>query len=486
MTPLAVPPQVHHRFADINGVRVFYREAGPEGAPVVLLLHGFPSGSQQYRRLIDVLGSRYRVIAPDYPGFGFTQAPADFAYSFDTLTDVTEGFVKSIGLTRFAMYLFDFGGPIGLRLAVRHPEWITGLVVQNANAYDEGLSDLARSIIANQPGVAGAADRVREILTLPVTRSQYEGGAGDPSLIAPDGWTLDQHLLDSPGRDEAQIALALDYHSNVERYPQWQAWLREHQPPTLVLWGRNDAFFPELGAHAYLRDLPAAQIHVFDTGHFALEEKLPEIVPLLDGFLARLPRRIAVVGASGRLGSAIAREAKSRGHHVTELGRSTMDVSDPDSVAAAIAGHDAVIASVKGPDRLVPRAAAALLTGLAKAGVSRLLFVGGGGSLLSDTGRRFVDSPAFPAEYRQTALDQAEALDLLRTTPSTVDWSYASPPPVHLTDGERTGAYRAEARDTPLTDASGESRISIADYAAAIVDSAESDRFSRKRFTVAY
>ncbi|MEV4139616.1 alpha/beta fold hydrolase [Dactylosporangium sp. NPDC049742] len=192
-----------------------------------------------------------------------------------------------IGLDRFVLYTFDFGGPVGLRLATRRPAAVAGLVVQNANAYDEGLSDLARAMVANRPGVEGAEDRVREILTLPVTRGQYEGGTGDPSLVAPDGWTLDQHFLDLPGRKEAQVALALDYHSNVALYPRWQRWLAEHRPPALVLWGRNDPFFPEAGAHAYLRDLPDAELHVLDTGRFALEECLPRIAPLVAAFLDR-------------------------------------------------------------------------------------------------------------------------------------------------------------------------------------------------------
>jgi pimeloyl-ACP methyl ester carboxylesterase len=281
-------PRVTHDFVDVDGTRVFYREAGPTDAPTLVLLHGFPSASHQFRRLIDALGGDYHLIAPDYPGFGHTEASADFAYSFESLTDVIEGFVKALGLDRFALYAFDFGGPVGFRLATRHPEWIAGLVVQNANAYLEGMSELALGVTANRPGVEGAEDNVRQILTLPVTRGQYEGGTGEPALIAPDGWTLDQHFLDQPGRQDAQIALALDYHSNVELYPRWQSWLRHHRPPMLVVWGRGDAFFPESGARAYLRDVPDAELHVFDTGHFALEEKLPEIAPLIAAFLDRL------------------------------------------------------------------------------------------------------------------------------------------------------------------------------------------------------
>jgi pimeloyl-ACP methyl ester carboxylesterase len=280
-------PRVTHQFADVDGVRVFYRAAGPPEAPALLLLHGFPSASHQFRRLMDALGTRYRMVAPDYPGFGHTIAPADFTYSFDGLTAVVEGFVEAVGLEQFAMYLFDFGGPVGFRLAARHPDWIAGLIIQNANAYEEGLSDLARQLIANRPGVAGAERNIRQILELPVTRGQYEGGASSPELIAPDGWTLDQHFLDLPGRKDAQVALALDYHSNLELYPAWQQWLGEYQPPALIIWGRNDPFFPEPGARAYLRHLPSAELRTFDTGHFALEENVAEIAPLIATFLGK-------------------------------------------------------------------------------------------------------------------------------------------------------------------------------------------------------
>ncbi|GGT02546.1 alpha/beta fold hydrolase [Streptomyces chromofuscus] len=278
-----------HRHLEVDGVRLFYRESLPDrtDAPVLLLLHGFPSGSHQFRSLINVLGTRYRLIAPDYPGFGHTQAPNGFGYSFDRLADITERFVERLGLERFVMYVFDFGAPIGFRIAARHPGWIAGLVVQNGNVYEEGLSDAARGLIGLTPETPGAEDAVQGMLTLAGTRSQYETGVPSPALIAPDGWTLDQHFLDLPGRKEAQQALIFDYHSNVERYGDWQAWLRRHSPPTLITWGRNDPFFPEVGARAYLRDLPEAELHLFDTGHFALETHLPEIAPLIADFLDR-------------------------------------------------------------------------------------------------------------------------------------------------------------------------------------------------------
>ncbi len=273
-------PTVEHSFVEVAGVRVFYRAAGPSGAPILLLLHGFPSASHQFRRLIDALGDRYRLIAPDYPGFGYTEAPAGFRYTFERIAEVIEGFVDRLGLDRFVLYLFDLGAPVGFRLAARRPQWIAGLIVQNANAYDEGLTPMARGMISNA-APAG-------MLSLAATRHQYEGGVADPGLIAPDSWTLDQHFLELPGRDEIQLELHADHPSTVEQYPVWQEWLRRHQPPTLVLWGRHDGFFAEAGAHAYRRDLPGAELHLFDTGHFALETHLPEIAPLIADFLDRV------------------------------------------------------------------------------------------------------------------------------------------------------------------------------------------------------
>jgi pimeloyl-ACP methyl ester carboxylesterase len=286
---LARVAQVAHRRVDVDGVEVFYRESRPDrpDAPVLLLLHGFPSASHQFRRLIDTLGTRYRLIAPDYPGFGHTRAPDGFTYSFDRLADVVEGFVDRLGLTRFALYVFDFGAPVGFRLALRHPDRIAGLVVQNGNAYTEGLSAQARDFIAVTPDSPDGERTIMDLLTLDVTRGQYEGGTADPALVAPEGWLLDQLFLDQPGRKQAQLALAYDYHGNVAAYPAWQAWLREHRPATLIVWGVNDPFFTEAGARAYLRDVPDAELHLLDTGHFALEDRLPEAAPLIADFLDR-------------------------------------------------------------------------------------------------------------------------------------------------------------------------------------------------------
>jgi pimeloyl-ACP methyl ester carboxylesterase len=309
MSSINTLPVIHHRHVEIDGVRIFYREAGPSQAPTLLLLHGFPASSHQFRRLMDALGGRYRVVAPDYPGFGHSDAPlprsagGSFDYSFEHLAELMARFCDAVGLERFVLYMFDFGGPVGMRLAARHPQRIAGIVVQNANAYEEGLSPMARGLVALQPGDI-AERQLGELLTLEMTRNQYLGGTADPSRVAPDGWTLDQHFLDQPGRKRIQVDLALDYRSNVARYPAWQAWLRTHQPPALVLWGRNDAFFPEPGAHAYLRDLPEAELHLLDSGHFALEEEAPRIAALVDAFVARIATQCAAPVPPGTVRSA--------------------------------------------------------------------------------------------------------------------------------------------------------------------------------------
>ncbi len=278
---------VAHRQVDVDGSSIFYRESeAPAGAPTLLLLHGFPSGSHQFRRLMDALGGRFRMIAPDYPGFGYSDSLPSGA-SFEALADAMEGFCRAIGLDRFALYAFDFGAPVGFRLATRHPDWIAGLVVQNGLVHEAGLSPFAREFTALRRELEGAEARVRELLTLDATRDQYLHGAADPEAVAPDGWTLDHHFLELPGRKDIQVDLAFDYRSNLELYPAWQAWLREHRPPTLVVWGRNDPFFVEAGAWAFKQEVPHAEVHVLDTGHFALEERLDDIAPLVASFLER-------------------------------------------------------------------------------------------------------------------------------------------------------------------------------------------------------
>jgi pimeloyl-ACP methyl ester carboxylesterase len=269
-----------HRYLDVGGINVFYREAGDPGAPKLLLLHGFPSASHQYARLIEELKDDFHIVAPDHPGSGHTEVSGERHHTFDFLADTVEKFLEQLNFTGFTMYVFDFGAPVGFRIATRHPEWIKGLVVQNGNAYEDGLSELARGFIGNRDPRAA-----RDLLALKHTRFGYLEGTRDPESVSPDTWTLDQHYLDL--RPQPQVDLFLDYHTNVAQYPRWQAYLREHQPPTLITWGRGDPFFLEAGALAYLGDVPGAQLHLLDTGHFALEEDLAEIAGLIRAFVTK-------------------------------------------------------------------------------------------------------------------------------------------------------------------------------------------------------
>jgi pimeloyl-ACP methyl ester carboxylesterase len=286
----ADPPQVSYKTQEVDGLRIFYREAGPADAPIVLLLHGFPTSSHMYRDLIPRLATRYRVIAPDYPGYGFSDAPspASFTYTFDHLADVMDKFVQAVGAQRYVLYAQDFGGPVGFRLAAKHPDRVAGLVVQNAVAHEEGLStsmDVARPYWAKRTPETEAP--MRTLLTLDTTRFQYLHGARDPSRVSPDAWTHAQALLDRPGNADIQLAILQDYGSNLKRYPEWQAYFRTRQPPTLVVWGKNDPFFIIEGAQAYARDMPGTETHILDTGHFALEEEAPKIAELMLEFLGR-------------------------------------------------------------------------------------------------------------------------------------------------------------------------------------------------------
>lgn len=285
-----VPVTVHYRFETIDGVRMFYREAGPAEAPVVLLLHGFPTSSHMFRNLIPLLADRYRVIAPDYPGYGESDAPAhtEFAYTFAHLAEMVDALLGQIGATRYAMYVMDYGAPVGYRLALKHPERVTGLIVQNGNAYEEGLRgfwDPIKAYWAEDSAERRAA--LGHLVTLELTKFQYTDGVADVSRISPDNWVHDQALLDRPGNRDIQLDLLHDYGSNVPLYPRFQAFFRERRPPTLIVWGKNDKIFPEDGAHPYLRDLPEAEMHILDTGHFALEDKLDEMAPLIRDFLDR-------------------------------------------------------------------------------------------------------------------------------------------------------------------------------------------------------
>jgi pimeloyl-ACP methyl ester carboxylesterase len=286
---------IHYRSAEIDGLRVFFREAGSRDAPTLVLLHGFPTSSHMFRNLIPALQHRYRIIAPDYPGFGHSDAPdrAKFRYTFAKLADMTDALLQQLKVDRYALYVMDYGAPVGYRLALKHPERVTALVVQNGNAYAEGLQDFWKPIKAY--GATGAhSDReaLRAATTLPSTREQYLDGVKDPTRIDPSAWLHDQALLDRPGNAEIQLDLFYDYRTNVELYPRIQAFFRDRQPPTLIVWGKNDKIFPAEGARAYKRDLPGAELHLLDTGHFALEDNGDEIAQLMLDFLGRnLQRR---------------------------------------------------------------------------------------------------------------------------------------------------------------------------------------------------
>ena len=284
------PVTVYYRSAKIDGVNMFYREAGPSDGPVVLLLHGFPTSSHMFRNLIPLLADRYHVIAPDYPGFGQSDAPdhTKFAYTFAHYADMVDTLMNQLGAEKYAMYLMDYGAPVGYRLALKHPERVSGLIVQNGNAYEEGLREFWDPIKAYW---ADDSKEKREALSnlvvLETTKFQYTDGVKDLTRISPDNWVHDQALLDRPGNKDIQLDLFHDYGTNVPLYPQFQAFFRERKPPTLIVWGKNDKIFPEDGAHPYLRDLPDAEMHLLDTGHFALEDKLDEMAPLIHDFLDR-------------------------------------------------------------------------------------------------------------------------------------------------------------------------------------------------------
>lgn len=286
---------IHDRTVKIEGLDIFYREAGSKDAPTVLLLHGFPSSSFQYRNLIPALADRYHVIAPDYPGFGESSAPdhAKFAYTFAHLTDVIEALLGQIGVNSYTIYIQDYGAPIGLRLALRHPDRVTGLIVQNGNAYNEGIQDFWKPVEALWADPTPAnRNGLRKVLTPELTKWQYLNGVKDPSRVDPDTWAHDQRLLDRPGNDEIQLDLFYDYRTNVALYPEFQSFFRTRKPPTLIVWGANDEIFPAAGAKAYLRDNPQAELHLIDSGHFALEDRADEIIPLIRDFLGRtLPTR---------------------------------------------------------------------------------------------------------------------------------------------------------------------------------------------------
>ena len=285
-------PNVHHRFADVRGRQLFYREAGPVDAPAIVLLHGFPTSSFMFRELIPKLADRYHVIAPDYLGFGFSDAPAvdEFNYSFDALADLTAELLLGLGQTRYAIYVQDYGAPVGWRLLLRDPESITAIISQNGNGYDEGfIEEFWRGIWEYQRGESDTA--VRAALRVDAIRWQYTAGTPDESLVSPDTWHHDAALLARPGNDEVQLKLFRDYASNPPLYPQLHAVLRERRIPVLAVWGQNDPIFGPAGAQAFARDTDA-EVHLLDGGHFLLETAGDEVAELMRVFLAR---RLAAV-----------------------------------------------------------------------------------------------------------------------------------------------------------------------------------------------
>jgi pimeloyl-ACP methyl ester carboxylesterase len=278
------------RTADVDGLTVFYREAGPAGAPVLVLLHGFPSASHQFRELIPLLADRFHIVAPDLPGFGKTDMPprGAFGYTFDHLADVIDRWTEVLGLGRFALYVFDYGAPVGFRIAARLPERITAIISQNGNAYEEGLSDGWNPIQAywKDPSPANR-EAIRTMVAPQTTIWQYTHGVPDTTRVSPDGYGLDNYYLARPGNAEIQLDLFLDYASNVALYPAWQEYFRTSRPPLLAVWGKNDPFFRPAGAEAFKRDIPDADVRFLDTGHFALETHVGEIATAIGEFLAR-------------------------------------------------------------------------------------------------------------------------------------------------------------------------------------------------------
>jgi pimeloyl-ACP methyl ester carboxylesterase len=283
-----VMTKIRYRKADVDGFNVFYREAGPSDAPALLLLHGFPSAGHMFRDLIPALSDRFRVVAPDLPGFGQSDMPPHdkFSYTFARMAEVIERFTEIIGLARFAVYIFDYGAPTGLRMAVRHPERITAIISQNGNAYEEGLSDGWGPVRAywRDPSPANRA-AIRAFLSPETTLWQYTHGVADTSVVSPDGYSLDNYYLARPGADEVQLDLFGDYKSNVAMYPEFQAYFRKYKPPLLAIWGKNDPFFLPPGAEAFKRDIPAAQVRFLDTGHFAIETHCDQIAAAIRDFL---------------------------------------------------------------------------------------------------------------------------------------------------------------------------------------------------------
>jgi pimeloyl-ACP methyl ester carboxylesterase len=276
------------RTVSIDGLDIFYREAGSRSNPTILLLHGFPTSSHMFRNLMPALADRFHLVAPDYPGFGNSSMPSvsEFDYTFDRLTEIVEKFTVALDLKRYSLYAMDYGGPISFRLAVKHPERVEALIVQNGNAYEEGLREFWEPMKAYwQDRSPENTNKIRSLFTLESTKWQYTNGVRNIEAIDPDNWNLDQPLLNRPGNDEIQLALFYSYGTNPPLYPQWQAYFRQYQPPTLIVWGQNDYVFPAEGAYPYQRDLKNIEFHLLDTGHFALEEDGDAIANYIGQFL---------------------------------------------------------------------------------------------------------------------------------------------------------------------------------------------------------
>ncbi|QJR34081.1 alpha/beta fold hydrolase [Gemmatimonas groenlandica] len=298
---------VRYKTVSIDGLEIFYREAGPPTAPVILLLHGFPTSSQMFRNLIPALADKYRVIAPDYPGYGQSSMPSHekFRYTFANLTDITDKFTQRLGLSHYVLYVMDYGGPVGFRLALAHPDRVDAFVVQNGNAYEEGLRDFWIPFKAYwRDSTAEHRSALRSLLASDATKWQYLTGVRDTARISPDNWTIDQRLLDRPGNDEIQLDLFYDYGSNVPLYPQFQSYFRHYQPPMLIVWGKDDPIFPWQGAMPYQRDVENLELHLLNTGHFALEEKGDEIAARIRAFL---PKYLKGKAGASRVSSSTAR-----------------------------------------------------------------------------------------------------------------------------------------------------------------------------------
>lgn len=288
--PSARLPVVYHRSMEIDGVKLAYRESGPAGAPVMLLLHGFPTSSHMFRHLIPALADRYHVIAPDYPGYGESGSPdrSTFDYTFANFGNLIRQLLERLRVDSYAMYVMDYGAPVGWQLFVKAPDKLTALVVQNGNAYEEGLKafwDPIKTYWAD--GAAASRDALRWLVKLDTTIFQYTDGVDDKERISPDNWIHDQALLDRPGNEDIQMDVMYDYRNNVPLYPEVQRLFRKHQPPTLIVWGERDTIFPADGAYPYKRDLADLEFHLIPTGHFVLEDRGDEVIPLIRDFLDR-------------------------------------------------------------------------------------------------------------------------------------------------------------------------------------------------------